>query len=319
MDSLDIRLLRALFPGGVFALSGVDPRPSMQKLARVVGASRVTVRRRLTRWKEGGFWKGLVTFPNPDALGSSFLMQSFTLRHGHDLGRIERSLVDIFEPVFLFQTEQVFNTVLLAEPREASERRQRAFRATGVGRANGPPFDIAFPQSTVRLGPRDWRILRALRKSPDPDWVAVASEVGVTVRGLERRIGRLRAGNALFFFPELDFRRSHGSVTWVGVLFGTGTDTKRLEKELARRYPDLLEIEPIFPIELLLPPSLRSGVAGSFSFFLPVPSASTGDQLRRDIGAVPGVAEVLVGFPTHNSTGSRMLDHRIQAVLEVGG
>ena len=291
----------------------------MQRLARTVGASRMTVRRRLTRWKEGGFWKGLVPFPNPDALARSFQMQSFTLEPGRDRGRIESSLVEIFEPVFLFQTEHVYNTVLLAEARRASERRQRAFRAMHVGKVNCPPLDIAFPRSTVLLGTRDWRILRALRRSPDPDWAAVAEEVGVTVRGLERRIGRLRAGNALFFLPELDFRRSPGSVAWVGVLFGIGLDMKRLEQELARRYPDLLAIDPIFPIELLLPSSVRTSVGGSFSFFLPVPSASTGDQIRRDIGAVPGVVEALVAFPTRNSAIPRTIDHCIQSVLEVGG
>ena len=124
-------------------------------------------------------------------------------------------------------------------------------------------------------------------------------------------MGRLLAAHALFFFPELDFRRSPGSVAWVGVLFDTNVDPNQLSSELVHRYPDLFPVEIVFPFEYLLPPARRSSVGGRFPFFLPVPSASTGDQLGRDIGSIPGVMETLVGFPTQNTSIPGSFDARI--------
>jgi len=307
-----MRLLRSMFPSHVFALSGIDPRTSVQDLSRSTHASRVTVRRRLARWREEGFWKSVVAFPNPNAFGTNFQMQSFVLERGQERTRLESALNEVFQPVFLFQTEDVYNPVVLAESVEESARRQRVFRDTGSGVANCPPLEVPFPSSGMRLTPRDWQIIAALRRASGTDWATVAKDVGVTVRGLERRVARLMAEHALFFFPELDFRRSPGSVAWVGALFARSADARRLESDLARRYPDLLPVEPIFPFEVLLPPAVRPAFGGSFAFLLSVPSASTGDQLRRDIGAIPGVVHVLVGFPTQNLHFPQAFDGRIE-------
>jgi len=310
-----MRLLRSMFPEHIFALSGIDPRTSVQSLSRATSASRVTVRRRLAQWQEDGFWRSVVAFPNPDLLGTNFQMQSFVLERGRERSRLERSLHDIFEPVFLFQTEDVYNPVFLASSAEDSQRRQKAFGDTTSGVPNCPPIDVPFPASGLRPTPRDWQIVTALRRSPGPDWAAVARQVGVTVRAVERRVARLMEEHALFFFPQLDFRRSPGSVAWVGVLFARSADARRLEADLARRYPDLLPVEPIFPFEVLLPASVRPVFGGSFAFLLPVASASTGDLLRREIGALPGVVQVLVGFPTQNLHFPQAFDRRIALAM----
>ena len=310
-----MRLLRSMFPEHIFALSGIDPRTSVQSLSRATHSSRVTVRRRLAQWQEEGFWRSVVAFPNPDLFGTSFQMQSFVLERGRERARLERALHDIFEPAFLFQTEDVYNPVVLAGSAEDSQRRQRAFGDTGSGVPNCPPIDVPFPSSGLRLTSRDWQIVTALRRSAGLDWAGVARQVGVTVRGVERRVARLMAERALFFFPELDFRRSPGSVAWVGILSAKSVDARRLESDLARRYPELLPVEPIFPFEVLLPASVRPAFGGSFAFLLPVASASTGDLLRREIGALPGVVQVLVGFPTQNLHFPEAFNRRIELAM----
>jgi hypothetical protein len=125
-------------------------------------------------------------------------------------------------------------------------------------------------------------------------------------------------GDALFFHPELDFRRSGGTVAWVGLLVAPGVDTARLEAEVTQRYPELLRINSVFPFEVFLPPGLPP-IGGRFPFFLPVRSASSGDQLRRDFIEVPGVVEVLVGFPTQNTSNPRRFDALIGAAMEAAG
>jgi DNA-binding Lrp family transcriptional regulator len=316
MDSLDIRLLRAMFRGQVFNLQGVDPRLSIQYLARMVGTSRITAGRRLARWREEGFWKGVVAFPNPALLGTSFQMQALVLEAARDRSRLESALERILEPVISFQTEDFYTPLLFSEPPARSERRQRELREIGLSRILTPPLDVPFVPSDIKLGPRDWKIIQSLRRSPEPDWPSVAREVKITVRGLERRVDRLMAGGALFFFPELDFRRSPGTVATVGLLFGPGVDLNRMRTEVTRRYPDLLAVEQIFPFEIFLPPGGSSKIAGAFQFFLPAPSASSSDQLRRDFGAVPGVVDVIIGFPTQDIAPPRGLNSRIRAAIK---
>jgi hypothetical protein len=316
MDSLDNRLLRAMFSGNVQTIHGFDPRLSIQSLSRSTGFSRITVRRRVARWKSEGFWKGVLAFPNPDTLGTSFQMQSVALAPGRGRSRSEKALIDLLEPVLLFQSEDVYNPLLLAEPRAISERRQRDFQEGGGGRALCPPMEFPAPPSTVPLRARDWRIIQSLRRSPHPDWAAVAKDVGITLRGLQRRVAVLMEGKALLFFPDLDFRRSPGTVAWIGILFGVGVDAAHLESDLTQRFPDLMRVDPVFPFEHILPPSDRPPVGGRFPFQIPVPSASVADQLRRDLLLIPGVVDVLVGFPTQMISVPSVLDARIQLAIE---
>jgi DNA-binding Lrp family transcriptional regulator len=316
MDSLDIRLYRAMFPGNVMGIQSFDPRLSIQDLSRATGVSRITVRRRLALWREEGFWTGVVAFPNPEALETSFQVQSIALDPGRGRSRSERALIDVLEPVFLFQTDNVYNPILLAESREASDRRQRKFQEIDGGHLLCPPIDFPLVAPSIMLGMKDWRIIQSLRRFPGPDWQAVAKDVGVTLRTLQRRVARLMDGHSLFFFPDVDFRRLPGTIAWVGILFGLGVDPVRLEAMISEQYPDLFRVDPIFPFENLLPQSDRPAIGGRFPFFLPVPSASSADRLRRDFMTVPGVIDVLVGFPTQGISFPHALDSRIKSVID---
>jgi DNA-binding Lrp family transcriptional regulator len=316
MDSLDIRLYRAMFPGSMFTIAGIDPRLTIQELSKGASASRVTVRTRLSRWRDGGFWKNVVAYPNPDALGTSFQMGAVMLEPGRHRVRAESALVDMLEPAFLFQADDLYNPVYLKQPDGIAEGRQQRFLEVDGCHVTCPPVDLPFPPSTQPLGLRDWEIIRSLRRAREPNWPTVAEEVGVTVRGLQRRVARLIEGKALFFFPEVDFRCLPGSTAWVGILFAEGVDTARLQAEVVQRYPDLFRVEPVFPFELMLPSSGRPPIGGRFPFFVPVPSASSGDRLRRDFQTIPGVVDVVVGFPTQNISVPRAFDIPIEAAIK---
>ncbi len=311
MDSLDIRLLRAMCRGGVFTLQGVEPRLSLQELARRSGVGRITVRRRLGLWQQSGFWRRVVAFPNPDLLGSSFWMQGLQLDAGRDHARLERALEHALAPAISFHVQDFICPLLLSETEDRDARRQAALRKSPGVRVLCSPVKIDFPRSAVRFSRRDWTILRALRESAAPDWVAAAGKAGVTLRGLERRVQRLMDGNALFFFPELDFRRSPGTVAWMGVLLGGAVPAEEVRAELQKRFPDVLLIENIFPFQIFLPPHVRLLAKDGFPLFLPVTSASIGEQLRREITSLPGVLDVLVAFPTRNICYGDAWDERI--------
>ncbi len=257
----------------------------------------------------------MVAFPNPDALATSFQMQSILLEPGRNRRQSESALIDRLQPAFLFQSDDVYNPLLLAEEGEVADRRQSLIRAVDGAHVLSPPLEFPFVSSSMTLGLRDWKIIQSLRRFPGPDWLAVANDVGVSLRSLQRRVARLMEGKALFFFPDVDFRRSAGTVAWVGILFGQDIDTVQLEQEIVQLYPDLFRVDPIFPFEHVLPPSDRPPLGGRFPFFLPVPSASVGDQLRREFMTVPGIVDVVVGFPTQNISVPLAFDTRIEAMI----
>ncbi len=311
MESLDLRLLRAQFLDQAYTIRGVFPRSSAVGLARATGASRITVSRRLARWRADGFWNGIVTYPNPDALGARFQLQPLLLQSGRDQSRVETAIREMLEPLLTFQMEGFYGALTLTEPPADAARRQRALEKVSGCHLVTPPFEIPFPASTLGLTPRDWRILRSLRRSTELDWARAADEAGITLRSLERRVDRLMRANAIFFQPLLDFRRLPASVAWVSVLYGTVTDPEVLWSELCTSHGDLLRIFPAVPVDVFLPAAGRPRAGGAVSFFLPVASGSSADELRRVLGSFPGVVDVQVGFPTQCGTVARGVDHRI--------
>lgn len=319
MDSVDVRLIRAMYLDGTFQLRGVDPRLTARSLGQKVGANRITVARRLALWRSEGFYRGVTVFPNPDALGTSFQMQGLILEPSRNRHRLESALDDVLDCALVTQTEDFYAVILLKESASQERRRQKALEELGICRIISPPLDVPFLPSEVSLGPRDWQILRALRKLREPDWKVVAHEVGVTVRGLQRRITRLIDGRALFFFPSLDFRRSPGTVAMVGILTRVGADTTRVRAEVERRHPDLLPVEKVFPFEKFLPPGDLPPVGGGIPFWLPVPAASSADELRREFCAMPDVLEVIISFPTQNYALPRAFERRIELAAAASG
>jgi DNA-binding Lrp family transcriptional regulator len=316
MDSLDIRLLRSLFRGERLTLHGTDPRCSVLELARKTHASRVTVSRRLTRWRTEGFWNGEVAYPNPDALGLKFQMQAIALENGRDRPRIERALRDVLQPFMSYQVENMYAPLLLSESPKETARRQQSFARASGARIVYPPFDVPFGSSSLTLRPRDWRILQALRRTTEPDWAKAAREVGMTSRGLQRRVGQLMDANALFFHPLLDFRKLAVSIAWVGLLHDGGADAETLWARVTELNKDLFPVEPFFPLESMIPAVDRPPAAGTVVFFTALPSGSSSDQIRRDFGSLPGVLDALILFPTQNTSVPERLDKLISERVE---
>ncbi len=311
MESLDLRLLRALFVGEEYSLRGIDPRCSILGLARKVGVSRLTVSRRLARWRADGFWKGIIAYPNADALGARFQLQPLLLEDPRARDRFETAIQEVLAPLLAFQIEALYGVLSLTEPPRDAARRQRAFERLSGHRIGFPHFEVPFPSSDLPLTARDWKILRALRQYSEPDWTRIAADVGMTVRGLERRVKRLMSANALFFQPLVDFRRLPVSVAWVTARYGTDVDPHQFWDLVKARHPDVLRVEPAVPPEMLRLDESRPPSGGTFSFFLSVPSGSSADAVRREIAQLPGALDVVVGFPTQNMTAPGELDDRI--------
>jgi DNA-binding Lrp family transcriptional regulator len=315
MESLDLRLLRAIFRRGEYSHLGIEPRKSVVSLAREVHTSRITVRRRLERWRTQGFWNGVAVYPNPDSLGVRFQMQTVVLDADRNRRELESAMLEHLRPFLTFQTESLYAPVLIFENARQSAESQRAFAAAWNHSKVSPPFDVTFPPSARVFTYRDWRIVQALRRGPERSWVTIADEAGVTPRGLERRVVQLVENNALFFFPLLDWRHLDYSIVWTGLLYCRGVDSSRLWDDVRANHPDVLPLDNRFLVENYLPPEIRDQMGGRLLFFVPTRSGSSVDELRREFTEMDGVIDVLAAFPAQVTTLPVQIDSLIESAV----
>ncbi|HYA57832.1 MAG TPA: hypothetical protein VEH57_05145 [Thermoplasmata archaeon] len=328
MDSLDARLLRAMFPRGIMALSGVDPRRSVVELAQEVRSSRLTVRRRLLRWRSDGFWARTVAFPNPDLFGRTFYFQGFGVDGARSLTAFEHAASRSPHVALIFQVQALYGVLVAVASPEECESLVKTMRQVPGVRETAPPVPVRFPSSRAPMRRTDWKIVAGFRRHSPVDWRRVAADAGITTRGLRRRVSQLIEANQIFFFPELDFRRSEGPVAQAILLLEPGASEPDVRKLMVARFPDHIPMENIFPLQTMAPPSLQGpyraggsapsdlGVAAAYSCFIPVRSSAEGDDLHRTLSAIPGVYEPLIMFPVHNFEAVGFFDARIAEMLE---
>jgi DNA-binding Lrp family transcriptional regulator len=317
MDDLDLRLIGAMFIDKIWSPTGIDPRRSTTELARTANASRLTVRRRLELWREAGVWLGLAVYPNPEYLGCAFEMQGFHLELGESRSQpeFERRARELVPALLSFQTNDVWVYVMLRSLSESDTQSwTKELTAIPGVRALCDPYRITFPSPKGALRRSDWRILDALRERPEADLAVIAPAVEMTPRGLRRRLSQLIDHHQLFFYPSIDLTRSEGTVLYVGVLLAKDADPIAVRQAVVQRYPELHEIEDLFPLSIFLPPEVRALVSGDIPFMLPAASAAVTDRIRSEIALLPGVFDVLVNFPTRNMSFTRTLNERIGAV-----
>lgn len=297
VDELDVRLLRAMFPGGVFHVTGIGPGWSMTRIARLARTSRLTARRRLARWREEGLWTRLAIFPHPATLGCSFQMQMFRVRGPGVFEAFDRFAESALRTVMYFQSDNILVPLCLTPNLGARAARRTVPKVPPGVEVMSEPVPVVFPEPRGTLRPADRTIIRALRRAPDLDLSSAARSLRMTERGLRRRVVKLAEAHLLFFFPVMDFRPSNGTIAFVGPLLTAQANEVVVRQALFDYCPDALEIRVIVPPGPLLPPELRGIVDRWISFLVPTGSMAEADRIREEIGRVPGVVDTVVTFP----------------------
>jgi DNA-binding Lrp family transcriptional regulator len=297
VDALDIRLLRAMFPGGVYAITGIGPGWSMTQLARSACTSRLTARRRLARWRDEGFWKKLLIYPHPATFGCSLRIQMFRVRGSGSLEAFDRFAQTSLRALMYFQTDNIVGPLCLVSGSKPSRAHPKL--PSGV-EAISEPTEVTFPVAQGSLRRSDWAIVRALRRSTELDWTALGRSLQMTARGLRRRVKQLSEAHLLFFLPMTDFRTSHGSISMVAPLIRAEGDDSVVRRALFARCPDALEVQQVTPPDALLPPEIRGAGTRWLTFMVPTASVAEVDGIRQDLASVTGVFDTYVSFPVRS-------------------
>jgi len=210
-DELDFDILRELMVGSGDYLR--SDRVSLEAMARAVGVHRSTVADRMAKWSRLGFLRDWTIDVDPGALGLVGAHVHFDCNAQPPERALQlAALVEGVAGVLAFDQGWV-GVVLMADSPDALTRTEGLLaRILGAGRSSRiVDTAVDFPESLpVRLSPIDAKLLTVLLRDSRQTPAAVAKNAHVTVRTVERRLGRLQKAGVYFVRPIFRFARVPG-------------------------------------------------------------------------------------------------------------
>ncbi|HUR26364.1 MAG TPA: winged helix-turn-helix transcriptional regulator [Candidatus Thermoplasmatota archaeon] len=307
MDTLDVRLLRAL---GTRPFMERPRDPDMAKptvLARRLGVTRNTVRARLRALEKTGVVAGYQAVPNLRLLGLNVVVlhaevgdEARKTAWLQDLGRVEgiRSLGE-------FMGRHVCFELYSSNPEEHRRRLEFACRTLGADRAQVVE-ESPMPAPSRAPTSLDWRIIHALRGQATRPLAGLARSLKVSSRTVRRHYEALVRDGLLDVVAVLDPSRIPSAIP-VNLFFSF--EAARTD-HVARRILAAFADRNLFAH---VPPDPHFGHLGMQSF---ATSAADMEEMRQRGAAIPGVLMVQIMLNTHPPPDEAWLD---EAVARMAG
>src|SRR5438445_4068003 len=211
VDRQDLRILRELMRGQMAPVSA-GFRISYAALARRLAMDEGTVRNRVKKLHTAGIIRQWEVLLNPRLSGGGEINVWTDVAPGVAKDGLIQEILLLDGPVIIANFRGPFVAVVLRYADENSVLRQvdlirRLAQAETVGIGRVP-----FPESKIRFSDSDWRVLKALCRSPRKPLAFVAREVGLSSRSVKRKVERMVQGGAVFALPWVDPRGLEGGV-----------------------------------------------------------------------------------------------------------
>ena len=238
MDRQDLRILRELMRGQVAPVSAAF-RISYAALARTLAMDEGTVRNRVKKILSAGIVRQWDVILNPRLSGGGEVNAWMDVAPGVAKDALIQEILLLDGPVIIANFRGSFLAVVLRYVDEMSILRQvdlirrlAGAETIGLGR-------VPFPDSNVRFSDSDWRVLRALCRTPRKPLALVAREAGISSRSVKRKIERMVEGGAVFALPWVDPRGLEGGV--MATLFVTYeiADGDHIDQRFASAFDDI--------------------------------------------------------------------------------
>jgi Lrp/AsnC family transcriptional regulator, regulator for asnA, asnC and gidA len=272
VDTTDLAILRELTHPQTFQW---DVRVSYAEVGRRVGLDEETVRSRVKRMQEDGVITGWRVSVNPRVLGRSGARLDIRAADESAKERVLQALPAMDGVFLVFEYYGPFAGAAVAHASGGALERQAAvLRAMGSEVA---VFPLTYPDPTVELTAQDWRIVQALRKDVRRSYAELAEEVGLSERTVRRRVERLTSGKVLYLQATIDQLRIHGLVGAMFVVAHRDPAARGPVDAHLRKLPNLMFQSYEGPVSRV---SVGARNVGEL------------EVLRRDLAALPGVAEV---------------------------
>ncbi len=206
-DALDNRIAKEV--GNPHTLQW-NVRESYASIARRIGVSEETVRKRIKRAEKRGSIMGWRVLPSPNLIGCVDAYVDL------EVGNLERKQEIISQLKLLEGVINILNlegrglfVLFDSEPGEALARKTQLIGSI-CGTNKFTTWNSSIPDCDLNLSGTDWRIVWAIRDDPRKSLSQIARDVGVTVRTVNRRLGLLTERRAIFLVGLPNFRQTPG-------------------------------------------------------------------------------------------------------------
>jgi DNA-binding Lrp family transcriptional regulator len=306
--SLDFDILREMYRVGGIAF-GFDPRESPERIARRLKVGAATVRRRITAWRDRGFFLGYDVLPHPALLGGRFVARTLEFPKLIDQDAAIQSLGLIDGVVQIDSARTTLLAAYFVDSAAQSERRLKQIQATPGVKEIGPELPFDFAACTRKMSRADWRLLQALRRRPEATVAELAASVGQSTRTTSRRYEDLLEENAIMFDPILDYARFSQTLADLAVSVERPELCTEVEQEIRSMHP-----QSIRSWGLAIPDP--AGPGGTVHLSVSAPTTAELDGLSSRVAHLSGVRHVMLWYGRSIIPVRPWLDERIEAVIK---
>jgi DNA-binding Lrp family transcriptional regulator len=309
--SLDFAILSERYRAGHGGL-GFDPRKSPEVIARSLRVSPATVRRRFAEWRTSGFMLGYDVLPHPGLLGGRLAMRLLEFPDAVAQTRAIQPLRLIDGVIQLNPSRNTLMVVYFLDSDAQADRRLLQLREVTGGAAIGPEMSFEFPPCGRPMTPSDWRLVRALRHTPEANLAQLADEVGQSRRTTSRRFNSLLDEYAVIFDPVLDYSRFSETLAVVIAYLDSPEQSDLVRSAIRKLFPQSTDSYGPTPLG-------SEGPIRSVQSLVCARTAAELDELASRVAHIPGVRHALLWYERSNLPVREWLDERIDRILRGGG
>jgi DNA-binding Lrp family transcriptional regulator len=291
---------------------GFDPRKSPEVIARTLGVSPATVRRRFADWQTSGFMLGYDVLPHPGLLGGRLAARLLEFPDAVAQARAVRPLSLLDGVIQVIPSRNTLMVVYFLDAETQVSRRLLQFREINGTGTIGPEMSFDLAPCDRRMTRSDWRLVRALRHTPEAKLATLADEVGQSPRTTSRRYNALLDSGATIFDPILDYSRFSETLAVVVAYLDSPEGSEQVRLAIRALFPQSTESSGPTPRG-------PDGPIGSVQSLVCARTAAELDELTGRVAHIPGVKQVLLWYERSNLPVREWLDERIERVLAVAG
>jgi DNA-binding Lrp family transcriptional regulator len=309
LGSLDFAILRECSGEGPAGL-GFDPRRSPEVIAKQLGVSPATVRRRLTLWRVRGFLLGYDVLPHPGLLGGRLAARTIDFPNPITQERAIGSLSLIDGMIQIVRARTMLAAVYFLDSETQAERRLRQLQGVDGASWVGPEMVFEFPPCSRRMSGLDWRLVRALRRNPEASVAQLAEEVGRSTRTTSRRFDSLLDEGALIFDPIFEFSRFYQTLAVLVVTVEPPERREEIEHQIRALYPQSI------PTWGPTSPDLQRKSTTAY-LWVTAPTTAELDELITRVAYIPGASNANLWYAQSTLPIRSWLNERIETVLRL--
>jgi DNA-binding Lrp family transcriptional regulator len=207
VDGVDFAIYRYLSPDGSARFWGgrriIDPRVGAREIAERVGISESAVRTRLRSLRDRGYLTDSSVWPNPSLFGSSLHVVDIPVA---EVGASRALLNDLalvegvtFARDVLDERDRTVQVYFAGDTPSVAARRTGLLRRLAPGAALRGPRSYHIPPATRALTPLDWRVVEALRRSPDASLQQLSKTLKISLKTAGTRYRALLDSGAVWW------------------------------------------------------------------------------------------------------------------------